>query len=229
MIKIEKTRVSGFEEAIRGMRNSHNSWNRRDSGYCGSQECDYCNKNPGDGVRCEHEDDFLIGPNDRRLMETLIAAGSSHCKFRRMITVWCDITAPLYWWKQMDQSKVGTVSLSTSTMNSIMSKPLTADDFSIHYAGIVPTFEQTIEKLNNAIKRYGEEDNKTIKDTLWECVIELLPESYNQLRTVMLNYEVLASIVKDRRGHKLMEWQDFITWAESLPESWIITGGENGN
>ena len=216
MITIEKAKVSGIEEAIRGMRNPMNSWKQSDS-----------HELVGD---YEFGEPYFIGDNDKELMLKLNAGGTSHSKYRRMIVVWVDITAPLYWWKEFDTYKVGTVANSCSTMHKLASRDLTLADFSTeHLINDAPPegrsftakglLKITIDVINQYRKLYQE----THKKEYWWQMIQLLPTSYNQKRTVMLNYEVLASIYIQRKGHKLDEWKDFLKWIESLPYSEIIT------
>lgn len=223
MITIEKTEFSGFDAAIRGARNPMNSWDKGDTvpGY-GDNGCD-----------------VIIGENDLDLLHRLRKAGTDHRKFMRMICVWCDITAPLYWWKEYDTYKVGTVANSCSTMHKIHAKKFTLDDFSCeHLMGFdntptkglvrvscdvltpVDVLSVVIECLNNFRELYLESRNKIF----WEQMIQLLPTSYNQKRTVLLNYEVLANIYHSRKNHKLGEWHDLCRWIESLPYSELITG-----
>ena len=220
-IKIENVGVYGFEAAIRGMRNPMNSWDRSDS------DCKTIIRDNG-----KYVEDF-IGNNDLKLMKQLAKAGSVHAKYRRMITVTCDITAPLYWWKEFDTYKVGTVRNSCSTMHKIADKAFTYDDFSTEHIGGVPNcdplycsaFETIIEVLNEARHCYLDTRDKAY----WWQMIQLLPSSYNQRATVQLNYEVLAGMYYWRKDHKLDEWHTFCKWVESLPYSEIITGGsENG-
>ena len=212
MLKIENVQITGFEPAIRGMRNPMNSWDKSDS--------DYSFKAP-DGTPC-------IGENDYNLMMKLAKGGPVHAKYRRMLTVYLDITAPLYWWKEMDTYKVGTVANSCSTMHKIHSKEFTEDDFSWEHLEELPEptdvakplIEHTLTVLNYFRRRYIETKDKKF----WWGIIQNLPSSYNQRRTVMLNYEVLANIYVWRRDHKLDEWHTFCDWIESLPYSDIITG-----
>ena len=232
MIKIENVEVMGWEAAVRGMRNPMNSWKRSDS-YC------ICEYGPCDS--CEHENDgkcaywgkeYTIGPNDLDLMKKLADAGSVHGKYRRMITVYLDITAPLYWWKEFDTYKVGTVANSCSTMHKIADKEFTLEDFSCEHLGedviingsnlniSMDCLNQTIRVLNTARSWYNDTNDKKY----WWQMIQLLPSSYNQKRTVMLNYEVLANIYKFRAGHRLDEWRDFCAWIFTLPYSELITG-----
>ena len=236
MLKIENTEVVGWEAAIRGMRNPMNSWDKSDSRFsllddCG--DCTHCN------LRFEECHEQQIGPNDLDLMTRLRNSGTDHRKFMRMITVYLDITAPLYWWKEFDTYKVGTVANSCSTMHKIHEKEFTIDDFSCEHLYAEDDIEGmyysttaeeeftstdvlkvVIESLNNYRKMYLATKDK--KD--WWQMIQLLPSSYNQRRTVMLNYEVLANIYKSRRNHKLDEWHTFCDWIESLPYSELIIG-----
>lgn len=242
MIKIEETETYGWEAAIRGMRNPMNSWDKSDSGICYKEvACHSCNENRNNcSYNLEH-DGFIIGDNDLDLMHRLFAAGTDHRKFMRMIVVYCDITAPLYWWKEFDTYKVGTVANSCSTMHKIHAKRFSADDFSREYI-----WDDSIERLQTQI--IGTEDYPAYLDDAeiliytigmlnelrelyintkdkryWYKMIQLLPSSYNQKRTVMLNYEVLANIYKSRRNHKLDEWHDFCDWIKTLPYSELIT------
>lgn len=235
MIKIENTEVIGWEHAIRGMRNPLNSWDKSDSEFI--RDPDYgCSGN----CPCEdidgHCDCCFIGPNDLDLMKRLRNAGTDHRKFMRMITVYVDITAPLYWWKEFDTYKVGTVANSCSTMHKIAEKEFTMEDFShehlfdrygdpsmnLNYGYKYPkaVMQDLIDILNNYRFWYNETKDKKY----WWQMIQLLPSSYNQKRTVMLNYEVLANIYKSRKNHKLDEWKDFCKWIEGLPYSELITG-----
>ena len=214
MLKVENVEVLGWEHAIRGMRNPKNSWAKSDSG----PECPY-----GKEKCCgECQQNFCIGPNDKQLMMALRNAGTDHRKFMRMITVYLDITAPLYWWKEFDTYKVGTVANSCSTMHKIAAKEFTLDDFSHEHLGF-----QSVRVLKDTIKVMNDFREEFIKDhekENWWQMIQLLPSSYNQKRTVMLNYEVLANIYKSRRYHKLDEWHTLCDRIESLPYSALITG-----
>ena len=209
MIKFEHTDIVGWEAAIRGMRNPMNSWEKSDS-------------------ECEIGREINIGKNDWDLMNRLRNAGTDHRKFMRMITVYVDITAPLYWFKEFDTYKVGTVANSCSTMHKIADKKFRFSDFSHEHIGNVPNkdvsyyraLDYTIMVLNDARQKYLETHDKAY----WWQMIQLLPSSYNQKRTVMLNYEVLANIYKSRNNHKLDEWRDFCNWIEELPHSELITG-----
>ena len=210
MIKIEHTKVYGWEEAIRGMRNPLNSWDKIDS-HVVVENCDCCgvlNCNEYvtfNGV-CVH-----IGENDLALMKRLSKAGSDHSKFLRMINVTCDITAPLYWWKEYDTYKVGTVANSCSTMHKIHAKEFVMEDFSIDED--LPIWRAIIEELNYAREKYLETKDKKY----WKRMIQILPTSYNQRRTIQLNYQVLKNIYFARRNHKLDEWHTLCAWIESLP------------
>lgn len=217
-IKIENVGVYGFEAAIRGMRNPMNSWDRSDS------DCKTIIRDNG-----KYVEDF-IGNNDLKLMKQLAKAGSVHAKYRRMITVTCDITAPMFWWTEYDTYKVGTVRNSCSKMHKIHSSELYNIDFSVEGCREVGSwatlcFANVQNTCNKLIKKY----NETKEKKYWRALIELLPESYNQRATVQLNYEVLAGMYYWRKDHKLDEWHTFCKWVESLPYSEIITGGsENG-
>ena len=235
MIKLEKTEVVGWEAAIRGMRNPMNSWEKSDSGWRPMEVAD--------GVG------WLIGENDHDLMMKLANAGPVHGKFRRMITVYVDITAPLYWWKEFDTYKVGTVANSCSTMHKIAAKEFTIDDFSHEHlfdvkndepspkiGGIACTSTGVLKHVITALNYYREYYLSIIEQKvpgadkrakeLWWQMIQLLPSSYNQKRTVMLNYEVLANIYKSRKNHKLDEWVELCKWIETLPYSELITGSD---
>jgi len=221
MIKIENVETFGWEAAIRGMRNPMNSWEKSDSVKC------YANANCP-GICKNNVSGICIGFNDFDLMTRLRNAGTDHRKFMRMITVYVDITAPLYWWKEFDTYKVGTVANSCSTMHKIHAKEFTLDDFSHEHIGDVPNcdpmyyaaLEGVIMALNEA--RHCFLDTKDKK--YWWQMIQLLPSSYNQRRTVMLNYEVLINMYKSRRNHKLDEWVEFCAWIKTLPYSELITG-----
>ena len=220
MIKIENTETFGWQAAVRGLRNPKNSWGKSDSYF----------------VRgCDMGCGFLLGENDKKLAQTLADAGNDHGKFLRMIHVQCDVTAPLYWWKEADQYKVGTVTDSCSTMHKIHAKEFTLDDFSHEHlvSESVDWLNETISHLNNAREIFNEwKDTKpndvtteleTKKDVWWQ-MIQLLPSSYNQKRTWDLNYAVLKNIYHARKTHKLDEWVTLCAWIESLPYSELITG-----
>ena len=272
MIKFEKTEVVGWEAAIRGMRNPMNSWDKSDTGYI--KKCSTCKYYDEDDGVCRADDwsgqpintencyEFKIGPNDLKLMMKLRKAGPDHRKFMRMIVVYVDITAPLYWWKEFDTYKIGTVANSCSTMHKIAAKEFTIDDFSNeHLDGVSRdmftqndndqpyffcSFEDMlyiqIEALNKARKLYLETKDKKY----WWQMIQLLPSSYNQKRTVMMSYEVLANQYGSRKFHPLDEWKEhdylskedlsyentfekhagFCDWIRTLPYSELITGKE---
>ena len=219
MIKIEKTEVVGWEAAIRGMRNPMNSWDKSDSGWTtdGIEEGAIVVDTDFEGYW-----QLRIGPNDQKLMMNLRNAGTDDRKFMRMIVVYCDINAPLYWLKEYDTYKVGTVANSCSTMHKIHAKEFTLDDFSHEHLieGGIFILNCTIDMLN----KYRAQYLKTKDKKYWWQKIQLLPSSYNQKRTVMLNYEVLANMYHARKNHKLDEWRDFCKWIESLPYSELITG-----
>ena len=203
MIKLEKTEVYGWEAAIRGMRNPMNSWDKSDSTF------EPCEEYPG-----------FLGENDLKLMKSLSKAGTDHSKFLRMINVTVDITAPLYWWKEFDTYKVGTVANSCSTMHKIHDKEFTLDDFSCEHLLPYPSievFNKVIEALNVARDCYSEIQDPIAKKDWWYNMIQLLPSSYNQKRTVQLNYQVLKSMYFARKNHKLDEWVQFCEWCEDLP------------
>lgn len=219
MIKIENVEVMGWEAAIRGMRNPMNSWDNGDSGYV------YADKVTTEHIIAEDYGDgipFVIGTNDRDLMKRLRNAGTDHRKFMRMITVYVDITAPLYWWKEFDTYKVGTVANSCSTMHKIAAKEFTLEDFSCEHLGFQSTrvFKDVIKVMNDFREEFLKDHEK---DNWWQ-MIQLLPSSYNQRRTVMLNYEVLANMYKSRKNHKLDEWHTLCEWIKGLPYSELITG-----
>lgn len=256
MILIEKTKIMGLEPTIRGMRNPMNSWGKSDSEWCpeGEEKCQVCE------TKNHCVDGFVIGPNDLDLMLRLARAGSVDGKFRRMIAVYVDITAPLYWWKEFDTYKVGTVANSCSTMHKIHAKEFTLEDFShehllktegkwIDIDSVDPYefpaldsmdgLKIIVDMLNHWRKKYLEIDSEIkechfnelpkreelvkSKKLCWWQMIQLLPSSYNQKRTVMLNYEVLSNIYQHRRNHKLNEWRELCKWIEGLPYSEVIT------
>ena len=226
MLKIENFEVLGWEHAIRGMRNPMNSWEKSDSFLCREIEDDTCPEDCSFIGKCPvygTEDFFVLGGNDYALMKNLRNAGTDHRKFMRMITVYLDITAPLYWWKEFDTYKVGTVANSCSTMHKIHAKEFTLEDFSCEKLyDPLGDLRPIVDRLNVYRERYL----KTKDKNDWWQMIQLLPTSYNQKRTVMLNYEVLANIYKSRRNHKLDEWHTLCDWIEELPYSELITGKE---
>lgn len=202
-----------WEMIIDGTRNPLNSWDKSDS------EIKYY------GGDC-YQGTFKLGEADHKLMSNLAKGGPSHAKYRRMITVYVDILAPLYWWKEFDTYKVGTVANSCSTMHKLMHKEFELDDFSHEHMNkwTLNITKDAIRQMNYCRNLYLAEKDPEMKKEAWWQVIQLLPTSYNQLRTVMLNYEVLANIYETRRGHKLDEWGTFIEWIEGLPYSELITG-----
>lgn len=196
MIKIERTGVMNFDNAVRGARNPMNSWGRYDSYY-------------------DDEGNFVFGENDLSLAKRLCRAGSDHRKFVRMIFVTADVTAPIYWWKEYDTYKVATVANSTSTMHKITSKPFELSDFSAEHMNAQGTaaMQSVIETLEALRLEYLQTKDKE----LWYTIIQLLPSSYNQMRTCTLNYETLCNIYYARRNHKLDEWHTYCEWIEGLP------------
>lgn len=244
MLKIKNVELHGWEPGIRGMRNPKNSWKKSDSKFVTTDgdHHDICG-NFGPWYGSYGWKEAVIGENDLDLMTTLRDAGTDHRKFMRMIVVYMDVTAPLYWWKEYDTYKVGTVANSCSTMHKIAEKEFTLDDFSHEHLGVyIPAekndgeecfqnlwpvlMQNIIVALNNARNCYLRENDPELKKAYWWQMIQLLPSSYNQRRTVMLNYEVLANIYKSRRNHKLDEWHTFCDLIESLPYSELITGRE---
>lgn len=226
MIRIENTEVVGWEHAVCGMRNPMNSWEKSDS-FCDPKKdnCSACS----DREKCAYifEQDgkpyrSKIGPNDLDLMKRLRNAGTDHRKFMRMIVVYADITAPLYWWKEFDTYKVGTVANSCSTMHTIHKREFILDDFSHEHMSndVLIELERIIDVLNIRRRDFLETKEKTF----WWDMIQLLPQSYNQKRTMMMNYEVLSNIYKSRKGHKLDEWNVLCDWIKKLPYSELITG-----
>lgn len=226
MIKIENTEVVGWEAAIRGMRNPLNSWEKSDSKW---YSIGIPTSNPAAINDKYLSQKYCIGDNDLDLMKRLRNAGTDHRKFMRMITVYVDITAPLYWWKEFDTYKVGTVANSCSTMHKIHAKEFTLEDFSCEHLFDTPESEfndsmDVLKEVIDILNLYRDHfvKNPHRKDYWWQ-LIQLLPSSYNQRRTVMLNYEVLANIYKSRRNHKLDEWHVFCEWIENLPYAELIT------
>lgn len=229
MIKLENTEVFGWEAAIRGMRNPMNSWDKSDSEYktrCTdptSNEHIWCTNCGYDACSPDwSEAEYVIGNNDLNLMRNLVKAGSDHSKFMRMINVTVDVTAPMYWWKEMDTYKVGTIRNSCSTMHKITAKEFELDDFSHEHLNedvINNPFNAIINCLNFFRELYIQNQNK---DDWWQ-LIQLLPSSYNQRATWQANYAVLRNIYNSRKNHKLDEWHTFCKWIESLPYSELIT------
>lgn len=210
MIRVENVKAYGFEEAIRGARNSFNSWDKSDS---------FWRKRYSDFT-----EEYVIGENDLELLRRLANAGdASHRKYLRAISVWMDVTGPLYWWKQMDQYKVGTTSLSTSTMHKITEKEFTLDDFSHEhlFESSISVLEKVIDELNEWRAFYLESKN----EKEWYQMIQLLPSSYNQKRTLSMNYENVLNILRQRKGHKLDEWETYRKELLKLPYMGVIYGG----
>ena len=232
MIKIEDVEVMGMRKAIKGMRNAMNSWGKRDSRlfFCHEIICALCPYESLDSIECDNKSHFIIGEKDIKLCKNLIKAGSPDRKFMRMIHVQADVTAPLYWWKEYDTYKVGTTTNSTSTMHTIHKKEFTLDDFSHEH------FWDKTNEVHGSIPGYlGKNSSDYLKDLLrylnfirtkfietkdkayWWQMIQLLPSSFNQMRTIDLNYETLFSIYHQRKNHKLDEWEEFCKWIETLP------------
>lgn len=222
MIQIEKVGVYGWQVALRGMRNPFDSHYKSDSrwflGKIPSEEYEY--------IEFEGEFDFYIGPNDLALMQTLCRAGTDHRKFLRMINVTADITAPLYWWKEYDTYKVGTVANSCSTMHMIHAKEFTIDDFSHEHLDTyaMKLLRETVDTLNRYRELYVNYDSESFevkgcpsKKMIWWQLVQLLPSSYNQRRTIQVNYEVLLNMYHARKAHKLDEWVQFCEYIKSLP------------
>ncbi len=239
MITIEKTETYGWQAAIRGMRNPKNSWDKSDTSMgCGRGQCRECGFKP-DWCGCTPT--FKIGENDLTLMKSLAAAGNDHGKYLRMITVTVDLTAPLYWWKEFDTYKVGTVADSCSTMHKIHAKEFTLDDFSIEHLSadehsmedtevVLPFDAYGVSSLGvmceivAVLNVFRERFIKTHDKDDWWQLIQLLPSSYNQKHTVQVNYQVLKNMYHARKNHKLDEWHTLCEWIEGLPYSELITG-----
>lgn len=234
-IKLENVGLASPEQMefiIEGMRNPMNSWEKSDSGRgCDDHLCrSHCAFSP---EWCGNTQGYVVGENDHSLMQRLSNTGTEHRKYMRMMPVYVRITAPLYWWKEFDTYKVGTVANSCSTMHKIAEKEFTLEDFSCEHLmdfeekgklrfSPLGTLQNTIDELNDCRDLYL----KTKDKKYWWQMIQLLPSSYNQTRNVMLNYEVLANIYRQRKGHKLDEWREVCKWIESLPYSELITGVE---
>ena len=220
MIKICNVEIIGWEAAIRGMRNPLESWDRSDTLYIPFSMCD-----EEEDIRLAEmclDKAPIIKDNDLTLMKNLAQAGSDHAKYRRFINVTLDINAPLYWWKEFDTYKVGTVANSCSTMHKIHSRDLTMEDFSCEHLDFLG--KRVLESTITAINEYRAEYIESKDKSYWYQMIQLLPSSYNQLRTIQLNYEVLVNIYHSRKNHPLDEWHEFCEWIERLPYSEIITG-----
>ena len=251
MIKVENIDVWGFEHAIRGMRNPMNSWDKSDSYFCDEKHCGSCKQNP-ETRNCLQPDGFVIGDNDLELMKRLYKAGTEHRTYARMIQVSMDITAPLYWWKEMDRYTVGKSQVSCSTMHKIAAKEFERNDFSNEhlpkgsdawsdtwelstsknmvlinkddplYLSACDLLDLTIRGLNHFREKYLETKDKKY----WWQLIQLLPSSYNQKRTITMNYENAVTIIKQRTGHKLDEWNEFVRILDLLPYIHEIRGAE---
>ena len=222
MIKVEINEVMGIYSAMQGMRNPLNSWKKGDTIYNEEIMCDF------DGCSSFDNDALMsgvaVGENDKALARKLIDAGPSHRKFMRQIFVSMNIKAPLYWWKEFDTYKVGTTANSCSTMHTITNKEFTIDDFSHDkmFLGVRRSLEDVVWHLNTLRTKYLDEENPDVKKKYWYSIIQLLPSSYNQLRTVTMSYENLRNMYEQRKNHKLDEWRDFCKVVELLPySSWI--------
>ena len=237
MIKLEHTVLPSSEQmqfVIEGMRNPMNSWDKSDSVKCyANEKCQ--------GICNENKIGLCVGENDRSLMQRLSNAGTDHRKFMRMMPVYVRIKAPLYWWKEFDTYKVGTVVNSCSTMHKIQEKEFTLGDFSTEHlkTGAVICLNDIIDELNKNRDRFNNFDSicydnnvyeperkEELKKNIWWQMIQLLPSSYNQTRNVMMNYEVLANMYKSRKNHKLDEWREFCSWIKTLPYSDLIIMGD---
>lgn len=223
MIKLEHTETFNWEGAIRGMRNPMNSWELSDTGWIDADDRTHkeCLDIDYDNVRNK-----VIGENDLTLMKKLAKAGSDHRKFMRQIFVSVDITAPLYWWKEFDTYKVGTVANSCSTMHTIHKKEFEVNDFS--FERTIPICSWHIDSILNVLNTSRERFLETKNKVYWDNMIQFLPSSYNQKRTVTMNYENLVNMYHARKNHKLDEWHTFCDWIKELPYSEIITGGNDG-
>lgn len=218
MLRCEILDVRGFDPAIHGMRNPKNSWDKSDSVFCNTEGCAFCDYNCCNKETVHWIDsklDFCVGENDLKLMKTLFNAGTEHRKYDRMIQVWMDIEAPLYWWKEFDTYKIGTVTNSCSTMHKIHSRDLTLNDFSTEHLSKTNLIvvDMVISAINNARQDFVLNHDKID----WWQMIQLLPSSYNQKRTVMMNYEVIARIIEQRSHHKLDEWHQLVDVLGGLP------------
>lgn len=215
MIKVENAEVVGWEAAIRGMRNPLNSWAKSDSGYHNNPIYDETNP-----IFIHDNPIFVVGPNDKDLMKRLRKAGTDHRKFMRMITVYVDITAPMYWWPEFDTYKIGTVANSCSKMHTIHKTEISEDLFSFDHVELCEVGKEYLNELEKLRAKFNETKDKKY----WYALIQLLPASFNQKRTVTLNYEVLANMYESRKNHKLDEWHTLCDWMKTLPYSELITG-----
>ena len=210
-MEIQTLNVAGFAPAIQAMRSPMSSWNKSDSVWELTKE--------GNTII----ETFNIGENDKELSIKLQKAGPEHCKHLRMIVVWANITTALTHWKQLDTYRFGVEKVSTSTMHKLMAKKLTADDFESCNDGCYSNrLLETIDYINELIDSYNKETDPEAKRKIWEYTIQILPQSYLQQRTVMMSYAALRNIIRQRQGHKLKEWQEFIDWCHTLPESWML-------
>lgn len=208
-MQFEETQVAGIVPAFRGMRNPYASWFKSDSKI-----------DP-------FSDELMIGNEDKALALKLMKGGTEHAKFTRQIVCWVDITAPLYWWKQFDCYRFGVEKDSTSTMHSLMNAPFRQEDFAVNEIGYAHIAE-IVQTLNNLRSTWLDETyDKAERKRVWDAIISILPESYRQKRTVMMSYQAISAMVRQRKGHKLGEWKEFIGWAKTLPESWLIFGEDN--
>lgn len=227
MIRAENIDVWGFEHSIRGMRNPKNSWDRSDSASCVEMRCYECNLYDNERYCCDHDYEIVVGKNDMELMQKLCKAGSEHRKFMRQIFISMDVVAPLYWWKEMDQYRISVTSNSCSTMHKIHAKEFELDDFSHEHLsegeyGNIELLKSVITCLNVARDWFI----KTKDKDFWWQMIQLLPTSYNQRRTITMNYENALSMIKQRAGHKLDEWHVFVDVLKGLPYMKEIAGFE---
>ena len=209
-MKIETIEIAGIKPALHAMRNPMDSWDKSDSAF---DTEDYCNS---------FGQHIYVGPIDKDLSTRLQKAGPEHCKHLRMVMVWADITAPRYWWTEFDTYRAGVEKVSCSTMHRLMARPLTLDDFEIDDKDDIGT-KTMVDCLNGMMIVYKEMIDKNEKKKVWRKIIQHLPQSYLQKRTVMISYAALRNIYRQREGHKLTEWKQFRDWVESLPESWMIT------
>ena len=214
-MEITTLEVAGLYSALHGMRNPMDSWEKSDSAW----DRQVYGGEHGSGAFIE---DYRIGEKDAELSFKLAQAGTEHAKHLRMVMVWADITAPLYWWKQFDCYRIGVEKVSCSTMHTLMRRPLTEDDF--EKDSISPVYlEKVLESINSEMELYKETGDQEVKHMVWRGIIQMLPQAFLQKRTVMMSYAALRNIYKQRKGHKLSEWHQFRGWVETLPESWMIT------
>lgn len=207
-MRIQTLETAGLPSALHAMRNPMDSWSKTDSTFT---SCPYT-----------HKSDFIVGDADKDLSERLQVSGPEHCKHLRMVMVWANIEAPRYWWTEFDTYRVGVEKVSCSTMHKLMARPLTSDDFEVDDKDS-PGFQIFLQYLIDSMNEYKELDDPNEKKELWRHIIQMLPQSYLQKRTVMMSYAALRNIYRQRKGHKLKEWQQFREWVEGLPESWMIT------